>query len=220
MSPCKIMYAKAFSSKYTAKSITGPTAIDNLVPVTSQAISSEAITSLEIDIPMFNHTDGPIRYYTVNMLCYYFDCVSYCSHYFIVIINATVRDTPSTALVEIDQLGPHSPSRPYYVAAVLYPDDDYNPDIPFILGNGRNTTRGSTRYENVPITVGTYRYFVRAYTIGPVSQLYKITLILLCIDILRCSCSRYVCMLHWILILVILEYKTHKDQKYNQSWGN
>ena len=172
MSPCKIIYAKAFSSKYTAKSITGPTVIDNLASVTSQAISSEAIDSLELDIPRFDDTDGPIRYYTVNVLCYYFDCVSYCSHYFVVIINATERDTSSIALVDI-QLGPHSPSSPYYVAAVLYPND-YNPDIPFILGNGRNTTRGSTRYENVPITVGTYHYFVRAYTIGPVSQLYKL----------------------------------------------
>ena len=57
------------------KSITGPTIIDNLAPVTSQAISSEEITSLEIDIPRFDDTDGPIRYNTVNVLCYYFDCL-------------------------------------------------------------------------------------------------------------------------------------------------
>ena len=87
------------------------------------------------------------------------------------IINATVRDIPSTALVDNDQLGPHSPSSQYYVAAVLY-QNEYSPNVPFILGNGSNTLHGSTIYENVPITIGTYRYFVRAYTIGPVSQFH------------------------------------------------
>ena len=56
--PC----AKPFSNKYTTKYITGPTSVDNLAAVTSQAISSEAITSLEIDIPTFDDTDGPISY--------------------------------------------------------------------------------------------------------------------------------------------------------------
>ena len=84
-----------------------------------------------------------------------------------------MSDIPSTALVDNDRLGPHSPSSQYYVAAVLY-RNEYSPDVSFILGNGRITTRGSTIYENVPITIGTYRYFVRAYTIGPVSQFYKI----------------------------------------------
>ena len=82
-----------------------------------------------------------------------------------------MSDTPSTVLVNNDELGRHSPSSQYYVAAVLN-QNEYNPNVPFILGNGRNTTRGSTRYENVPITIGTYRYFVRAYTIGPVSQFH------------------------------------------------
>ena len=66
--PC----AKAFSNKYTTKYITGPISVDNLAPVTSQAISSQA-TSLEIDIPTFDDTDGPIRYYIlslVNVYCY------------------------------------------------------------------------------------------------------------------------------------------------------
>ena len=80
-------------------------------------------------------------------------------------------DTASIASVDNDQLRRHSPSSRYYVAAVLY-RNEYNPNVPFILGDGRNTTRGSTRYENVPITIGIYRYFVRAYTIGPVSQFH------------------------------------------------
>ena len=62
--PC----AKAFSNKYTTKYITGPTSVDNLESVTSQAISSEAITSLEIDIPTFDDTDGPIRYYILSIV--------------------------------------------------------------------------------------------------------------------------------------------------------
>ena len=94
--------------------------------------------------------------------------VSYCSHYFIVIINATVCDIPSTILVEDDQLGPHNPTSPYYVAAVLIPNE-YDPDVPFVLGNGAISIFDGIRYENVPITVGTYRYFVRAYTVAPVS---------------------------------------------------
>ena len=90
------------------------------------------------------------------------------------VINATVRDTPSTALVENE--GPHSPTSPYYVAAVLYPNE-YDPDAPFVLGDGEITTFGRMTYRNVPITLGTYRYFVRAYTVAPVS-----TQNLLCIN--------------------------------------
>ena len=82
------------------------------------------------------------------------------------VINATVHNTPSTALVENE--GPHSPTSPYYVAAVLIPNE-YDPDVPFVLGNGEITTFNGTRYDNVPITLGTYRYFVRAYTVAPVS---------------------------------------------------
>ena len=98
--------------------------------------------------------------------------VSYCSHYFIVIINATMRDIQSTALVEDDQLGPHSPTSPYYVAAVL-DKTKYDPDVPFVLGNGAISIFEGIRYENVPITIGTYRYFVRAYTDASVSHFYK-----------------------------------------------
>ena len=88
------------------------------------------------------------------------------------IINATVRDTPSTALVEDDQLGPHSPISPYYVTAYL-DKTAYDPDVPFVLGNGSISMFEGIRYENVPITIGTYRYFVRAYTDAPVSQFIK-----------------------------------------------
>ena len=161
------------SSTIITKLIIGPRAIDRIEPVTSQAISSQA---LEIDIPAFNDTDGPIRYYSciVDVHCYYFDSVSYYSHYFIVIINATVQDTPSAVLVEDDTLHPHDPSSRYYVAAVLRPND-YHPDMPFMLGTKTNTSFEGIRYQNVPLTLGTYRYFVRAVTIGPVSP-YKLSI--------------------------------------------
>ena len=84
------------------------------------------------------------------------------------IINATLQDTLSAASVEDDTLYPHSPSSLYYVAAVLRPNN-YHPDVPFMLGTKTNTTFEGIRYENVPLTLGTYRYFVRAFTIGPVS---------------------------------------------------
>ena len=67
---------KAFNNKHSTKSIlhrghttkyiTEPTAIDDLEPVAPQAISTEAIDSLEIDIPSFDHRDGPLRYYILS----------------------------------------------------------------------------------------------------------------------------------------------------------
>ena len=89
------------------------------------------------------------------------------------VINATIADTPSAASIDNNQLRPHSTSSQYYVAAVLL-RSEYNPNVPFILGNGENTIFEGIRYENVPITIGIYRYFVRAYTIGPVSQFYEV----------------------------------------------
>ena len=85
------------------------------------------------------------------------------------IINASVNNLMSTALVEDDdRLGPYGSSSSYYVAAVLYPNE-YDPGVPFVLGDGITTVFEGRSYENVPITIGTYRYFVRAYTIAPVS---------------------------------------------------
>ena len=80
-------------------------------------------------------------------------------------INVTESDIVSVA--NIDDLFPHGTPRPYYVAAVL--KDEYDPTKPFVLGDGKNTTFEGISYINVPISLGTYRYFVRAYTIGPVS---------------------------------------------------
>ena len=68
-----------------------------------------------------------------------------------------------------DQLGPHSSSALYYVAAVLL-ESEYNHNEPFVLGNESMTEFESVPYVNAPITLGEYRYFVRAFTIGPVSQ--------------------------------------------------
>ena len=69
-------------------------------------------------------------------------------------------------------LGPHGSFSRYYVVAVIK-KDEYNHDEPFVLGNESRTTFEGITYINVPITLGTYRYFVRAYTIGPVSQFMK-----------------------------------------------
>ena len=90
------------------------------------------------------------------------------------IINATLQDTLSAALVEDDMLRPHDPSRLYYVAAVLRPNN-YCPAMPFMLGTKTSTSFERIRYQNVPLTLGTYRYFVRAFTIGPVSP-YKLSI--------------------------------------------
>ena len=65
------MLRHSVSNKYTTKYIIDPTVIGDLEPVAPQAISTEAIDSLEIDIPRFEDTDGPIRY------CILSECVMY-----------------------------------------------------------------------------------------------------------------------------------------------
>ena len=45
----------------TTLNVTGPRTTDDLLPVSSEAISSQAITSLEVDIQKFSEDDGPIR---------------------------------------------------------------------------------------------------------------------------------------------------------------
>ena len=89
------------------------------------------------------------------------------------VINATISDTPSASSIDNSALGPHDSTSDYYVAAVIS-HDEYKPNVPYILGAGECTTFEAITYENVPITLGTYRYFVRAYTIGPVSQFYNV----------------------------------------------
>ena len=85
------------------------------------------------------------------------------------IINATSEDTLSAMLVEDNALRrSYNPLNPYYVTAVLQ-ENDYSPDAPFVLGDNRSTSFDDITYRNVPLTLGTYRYFVRAVTIGPVS---------------------------------------------------
>jgi len=86
-----------------------------------------------------------------------------------VIINATIRDTLSAVSVQDDALrDPYNPLDSYYVTAVLR-ENEYNPDAPFVLGDNTNTSFNEITYQNVPLTLGIYRYFVRAVTIGPVS---------------------------------------------------
>ena len=75
----------------------------------------------------------------------------------------------SSANIPNDQLVPHSSSTQYYVAAVLL-QSEYNYNESFVLGNESITEFEGISYVNAPITIGDYRYFVRAYTIGPVSQ--------------------------------------------------
>ena len=95
--------------------------------------------------------------------------LSYYSHYFIVVINASLSNTVSSANIPNDRLVPHSSSTQYYVAAVLL-QSEYNYNESFVLGNESMTVFEGVSYVNAPITIGEYRYFVRAYTVGPVSQ--------------------------------------------------
>ena len=67
-------YMVAFGNMYITKYITEPTMIGGLEPVAPQAISTEAINLLEIDIPRFEDTDGPIRYCKRT----YGECVCIC----------------------------------------------------------------------------------------------------------------------------------------------
>ena len=90
-----------------------------------------------------------------------------CSHYFIVVINVSETSNLSPDSISDDELGPHNGPGPHYVAAVLLPDQ-YDPDNPYQLSSNRTTTFEGISYRDVPLTVGMYHYFVRAYTIGPV----------------------------------------------------
>ena len=94
--------------------------------------------------------------------------LSYYSHYFIVVINASLSHTVSSANIPNNRLGPHSSSARYYIAALLL-QSEYNHNQPFVLGNESMTEFEGVPYVNAPITIGEYRYFVRAYTVGPVS---------------------------------------------------
>ena len=91
------------------------------------------------------------------------------------VINVTSNNGPSASSIDNSALGPHGSTPDYYVAAVK-PRNKYNASVPYTLGNGENTTFEGITYKNVPITLGEYRYFVRAYTIGPVSKFYNIKL--------------------------------------------
>ena len=85
------------------------------------------------------------------------------------VINASESDNKLPDSISDDDLRPHNGPGPYYVAAVLL-RNKYNPGKPYQLGSGNTTTFEGVTYRDVPLTVGMYRYFVRAYTIGPVCQ--------------------------------------------------
>ena len=90
------------------------------------------------------------------------------------VINVTKDfDAVTAENVDDDELKPYGVPNQYYVAAVVQ-RGDYDANVPYILGDGSNTTFDGIRYTNAPIRLGTYRYFVRAYTIGPVSQLFNV----------------------------------------------
>ena len=88
------------------------------------------------------------------------------------VINASLSDTISSANIPNNLLAPHSSSTHYYCAAVLL-GSEYNHIEPFVLGNESLTEFEGVSYVNAPITLGEYRYFVRAFTVGPVSQFIK-----------------------------------------------
>ena len=105
--------------------------------------------------------------------------VLFSSHYFIVVINATVTDNQVPDSIRDDQLRPYNGPGQHYVAAVLLPDQ-YNPVNPYQLSSNRTTMFEGVTYKNVPLPVGLYRYFVRAYTIGPVCCVMYCSQLILC----------------------------------------
>ena len=89
------------------------------------------------------------------------------SHYFIVVINATQIPNQSPDSIGDNDLRPYNGPGPHYVAAVILADD-YDPSSPYQLSSDRVNYFEGAIYRDVPLTVGEYHYFVRAYTIGPV----------------------------------------------------
>ena len=83
------------------------------------------------------------------------------------VINATETPNQSPDSIGDDDLRPYNGPGPHYVAAVILADD-YDPSSPYQLSSNTTTTFDGITYKDVPLTVGKYRYFVRAYTIGPV----------------------------------------------------
>ena len=102
-------------------------------------------------------------------------CVASCnlfiysfSHYYIVLMNVTENPPVSLDTIANDELKPHSASRFIYIAAVLT-SDEYDPSQSYTLGSFTSTFFEGITYINTPLTVGLYRCFVCAFTIGPVS---------------------------------------------------
>jgi len=91
-----------------------------------------------------------------------------CSHYSIVVINVTeTGNIISPDSIGDDQLVPYNGPGPYYVTAVILADQ-YDPSNSYQLGTRSVTIFEGKGYKNVPLLAGSYRYFIRAFTIGPV----------------------------------------------------
>ena len=93
--------------------------------------------------------------------------IALCSHYFIVVVNVTDGNNVSPDSIGDDDLTPYSGPGPHYVAAVILADD-YDPSSPYQLGTRGLSIFEGKGYRNVPLFAGSYRYFIRAFTVGPV----------------------------------------------------
>ena len=91
------------------------------------------------------------------------------SHYYIVVMNVTGTSPMSPGAISDDKLKPYSGPKLLYVAAVLT-SDDYNASQSYTLGSFTSATEfKNITFLNTPLTIGVYRCFVRAFTVGPVS---------------------------------------------------
>ena len=83
-------------------------------------------------------------------------------------MNVTETSSIPPETLNDDQLKPHKGPQFVHVAAVLT-SNEYDPSEPYTLGSFISTFFEGTTYINIPLTVGKYHCFVRAFTIGPVS---------------------------------------------------
>ena len=83
-------------------------------------------------------------------------------------MNVTEDSSVSPGAISDGELEPYRGPKFLYVAAVLT-SDDYNASS-YTLGSFTSVTEfKNLTFLNTPLTIGVYRCFVRAFTVGPVS---------------------------------------------------
>ena len=96
-------------------------------------------------------------------------------------MNVTETSPAPLNTISDNQLKPYSGPEFVYVAAVLT-SDEYKLFQSYTLGSSTATLFEGLIYINIPLTVGKYHCFVRAFTVGPVSYAVNIhTYIWLCL---------------------------------------